>query len=413
MFMVAQHKINKRIILSTLLGAMAAATLPAGAAEWSVEPSVSASTSFSDNVRFLDRATSADLINSNIILSVSPALQFGHETEVRNVKGKVRIAANRFNKDNELNSNDAFIDIAWRERGERSEFSFVSNSTYDSTLATLLQDVGNPTLRKQRQKISINPNYTYNLDANLALSMGYRFEDVGFKDAQKTSLVDYRSNELLPSLRYKLDERTEIELNTKLWQLITLPDNLQIPRSTFKTRLLGGGYNKKIDESSSWSAGAGIYNIGEDTTSIAVNTPGIQTTHSGVTAALKYQRSTEYGNVNTILAREINPSGENTLLLTNRLGVDFSQGLTPYLTGLASVGYYKNKVIGGNIDKNVQYFRLSPSLSWKPAREWQIDGGVVYQRANSATKGFPETKANAKSAFLNFVYLWNKAAISR
>jgi hypothetical protein len=99
------------------------------------------------------------LINSNTIFSLSPALQFGHETEVRNVKGKVRIAANRFSKDNELNSNDAFVDISWSERGERSEFSFVSNNTYDSSLATLLQDVGNPTTRKQRQKISINPTY--------------------------------------------------------------------------------------------------------------------------------------------------------------------------------------------------------------------------------------------------------------
>jgi hypothetical protein len=243
--------------------------------------------------------------------------------------------------------------------------------------------------------------------------MGYRYEDVGFKEAQNTALVDYRSNELLPSLRYKLDERSELELNTKLWQLITIPDNLQISRSIFKSRFINAGYNKKIDESSAWSAGAGVYNIDEDTTASGPTFPGVRTTHNGVTGLLKYQRSSEYGNFSVSVARDINPSGENTLLRTNRIVADFSQGLTPYLTGIVSGGFYKNNSIGSNIEKNIQYLRLSPSLGWKPAREWQLDGGVVYQRSNSTTKGFPDTKADAKSAFLNFVYLWNKAAISR
>jgi hypothetical protein len=390
------------------------AAYSAGAAEWSIEPSITASTNYSDNIRLLDQSRVAQPIKSNLEVSLSPAVVFGHETEVRSVKGRLRVAVNRFNNDKELDSNDAFVDINWREKGERSEFSFVSNNTFDSTLATALLDVGNPTTRKQRQKISVSPTYSYNFDDRLALALGYRFEDVGFRDTQDTTLVDYRSSELLPSLRYKLDEKNEVEVNTKLWQLITIPQSLAISRGTFKTGLLGVVYNKIVDERTGWSAGAGFYSIDENTSANNTLATERKKSFSGATALAKYQWRDEYSNASFILAREINPSGENTLLLTNRIGADYSQGLSPYLTAGVSAGYYKNDVIGGAIEKDSKYFRVSPNLVWKPAREWQIDLGASYQRSNSTINlANNETKAKAKSAYLNFIYYWDKAAISR
>ncbi|MGB9149745.1 MAG: hypothetical protein WCB36_05810 [Burkholderiales bacterium] len=388
--------------------------LPASAAEWSIEPSVTAATNYSDNFRLLDESRLVQPIQSNIEFSVSPALQFGHETEVRNVKGKLRIAANRFNNDKALNSNDAFFDINWVEKGERSEFRLLSNNSFDSTLATLLQDVGNATEdRRQRLRVSVNPTYAYNLDARLALALGYRYEDVGFRDARNTVLVDYRSNELLPSLRYKFDERNELEVNTRLWQLITVPDNLSISRSTFKSGFLSATYNQTIDESSSWSAGVGYYSIDENTTGNTNSTLERKTTYSGPTAIAKYMWRNEYGNASVTAAREINPSGENTLLRTTRVGADLSRGISTYVTAGISSSAFKNDVIGGAIEKSSKYFRVSPSLSWKPARNWNIDGGVVYQRTQTTSNVAANTKADAKSVYLNFIYVWDKTAVSR
>ncbi|MGB8337971.1 MAG: hypothetical protein WCD07_02435 [Burkholderiales bacterium] len=392
--------------------ALAVAYLPAGAAEWSIEPSVTASTNYSDNIRFLS-STNGQLIQPNYVVSVSPGLLFGHETEVRKVTGKLRVAANRFNNDTNLNSNDAFFDINWSEKGERSEFSMASNNALDSTLASLLQDTGNRTDdRKQRLKISVNPTYAYNIENRITLALGYRYEDVGFRDARNTSLVDYRSNELLPALRYKLDERNELQVNTRLWQLITVPADLNQSRSTFKSGLFNVLYNQTIDESQDWSAGVGFYTINENTTGNN-NDPLARTARfSGATAIIKYLWRNEYGNASFTAAREINPSGENTLLRTNRVGADISRGFSTYLTGGISAWYYKNDVISEGIEKNSNYLRVSPNLSWKPAREWQLDGGVVYQRSK-ITNVATETKANAKSAYLNFTYFWDKAAISR
>jgi opacity protein-like surface antigen len=411
--MPIQNPSRKLTASGVLICALTSVSFHAVAAEWSVEPSIAASVNYSDNVRLLSQSTPAQPIRSNVVMSVSPGLLFGHETEVRKVTGKLRIATNRFNNDSDLNSNDAYFDVSWSEKGERSEFSMVSNNTFDSTLTSLLQDVGNRTDRKQRQKISVNPTYAYDIDNRVTLALGYRYEDVGFRDAQNTDLVDYRSNEILPALRYKLDERNELQVNTKLWQLITVPSNLEKSRSTYKSGLLNFLYNQTVNESQAWSAGLGIYSINENTTGNQKSPLELTARFNGATALAKYQRKNEYGATTLTVAREVNPSGENTLLLTNRIGVDFTQGVSDYLIAGVSAGYYKNKIIGGGIEKDSQYFRLAPALTWKPAREWQIDGGISYQRAKSIAGVAPETSATAKSAFMNFVYSWNKIAISR
>lgn len=370
---------------------------------------------YNDNIRFVANSTApnATPVRASAGLSVSPSLLFGLETEVRKATGSVRVASNYYNNDRDLNSNDVYFNFGWKEKGERSEFSLVSNNSFDSTLASLLEDVGNLTERKQRQKISVNPNYSYNIDARSTFALGYRFEDVSFRDAKNTSLIDYRSNELLPSYRYKLDESNELQFNANLWQLITVPDNSNDSRSTFKTGLLNVLYNQALTETNAWSVGAGVYAVDENTPS-SNNTPlARKERFNGVTALAKYQQKYESSGYSVSVARELNPSGQNTLLLTNRLGAEYTQGFSPFLSGGISAGYYKNKTIGSVAEKDTQYFRLTPTLNWKPAREWQLSGGLSYQRVKASTGPAPDTSANAKSAFVNFVYFWNKAAISR
>jgi hypothetical protein len=402
------------------LSAMAIASacccgMSAYGAEWSVEPSVAVSALYNDNIRFAANSTAlnATPVRASSGASIAPSLLFGVETEVRKATGNLRVATNYYNNDRDLNSNDLYFNFGWREKGERSEFSLVSNNSFDSTLASLLQDVGNLTDRKQRQKISVNPTYSYNISDRSTLAMGYRFEDVSFRDAKNTALVDYRSNELLPSLRYKLDEKNDLLFNANLWQLITVPDNSDNSRSTFKTGLLNVLYNQALTETNSWSAGAGVYAVDESTPS-SKNTPlERKVRFNGVTALAKYQQKYESSAYSITVAREINPSGENTLLRTNRIGADYTQGLSPYLSAGISLGYYKNNSLGGAAEKDGQYFRATPTLSWKPAREWQIEGGASYQRAKSSTAPAPEITATAKSAFVNFIYFWNKTALSR
>jgi hypothetical protein len=177
--MLTPFKTKKSLLPGLVGSALLLASNGGIAAEWSVEPSVTVSTSYSDNIKLLAKSTNEQPIQSNIVFALVPSLKFGHQTEVRNVLGTVRVAANRFNKDDSLNSNDAFFDINWTEKGERSEFSFISTNSIESTLGNLLETVGVPTDRKQRQRVSAYPNYTYNYNARGSVGIGYRFEDTG------------------------------------------------------------------------------------------------------------------------------------------------------------------------------------------------------------------------------------------
>jgi hypothetical protein len=134
----------------------------------------------------------------------------------------------------------------------------------------------------------------------------------------------------IPVWRYKLDENDEVEIKSHLWQLVTVPDSTQISRGTYKTLLLGGVYKRPIRENSSWSAGLGGYSIDENVT-VSLATPIARNQNqNGVTANLRYLFNQEDGYFSAQAAREINPSGQNTILLTNRAGISWSKGLTPY-----------------------------------------------------------------------------------
>ncbi len=411
--MTTRKKINRSWATTTLVGTLSCLASSAMATEWSIEPSISASTGFSDNVRLQAPSVNGDPIQSNIILSVAPAVKVGIDTEVRSVSARGRVVTNRFTKDATLNNNDAYLDINWREKGERSEFALISNNAFESTLGTLLENFGVPTERRQRQKVSAFPNYTYNYTDRAAVSLGYRFEDVGYRDAQATSLVDYRSNEIIPGWRYKLDQGDEVEVKATIWRLITIPDSAQVSRGTFKTALLDGLYKRPINERSSWSAGAGLYSVSENVTA-SLLTPIERTgKHTGVTANVRYQLNMETGIVSANVVREVSPSGQNTILLSNRLGVNWSQGLTPYLNASVAAGFYKNKSIAGPPSADSQYFRLAPGINWKPGREWDVDGGLAFQKVTTSSGAASDTSARAKSAFINVTYYWNRTAISR
>lgn len=404
---------NRLSVENVFAATLMCITIPAAAIEWSIEPSMAVSTSFSDNVRLQAQGTSTEPIKSNIILSASPAVKVGIDSEVRSVSGRARVVVNRFTKEETLNNNDAYLDISWREKGERSEFALMSNNAFESTLGTLLENFGIATERRQRQKVSAYPNYTYNYSDRGAVSLGYRFEDVGYRDAQATSLVDFRSNEIIPAWRYKLEQNDEVEIRASAWRLITIPDSAQVSRGTFKTYLLGGVYKRTIDERSSWSAGAGLYSVDENVTA-SLLTPIERTgKHNGATANLRYQLTTERGFFSANAAREIIPSGQNTIFLSNRLSINWSQGLTPYLNAQLSAGLYKNQSVAGPPSADSQYFRLAPGLNWKPAREWDLDTGFAFQKVTTSNSAAQDTSARGKTAFINATYYWNRTAISR
>ncbi len=405
---------TKRLVLI----AAACASLASHAAEWSVEPSVALSTSYDDNIRFF--AENNPAIRSNFGVTVSPGVLFGLETEVRKVSGKVRVASRRYNKDTDLNANDVLFDFDWKEKGERSEFGLTSNNSLDSTLATLLEQTGLPLERKQRQRISAFPSYTYNLDERTALSIGYRFEDVGFKDAQKTALLDYRNNEIIPAWRYRTAQNDEIELNARLGSLKTLPNSLVVPRTKFKNSAINGLYSHPVDETLSWSVGLGVFNVDADASESqpipppALPTPARTTKQSGVQGGFKVLQRYLSGNIGFNAGREINAAGVNALVDTRRAVVEWNQNLTELSRFALTTAYYDNTTIGGAEADKIRYFRIEPRLTWVPSREWSLDGGLSYRNARQpVNNGGDDRKLTSKGAFINFIYTWNKTAISR
>ena len=126
-----------RIIYSTclLLVLLVGLSLPVFAAEWSVEPRISARSGYNDNVRL----TTADH-DSVWEADVTPAVKFGVSTENQGLFGNADVSIRRFyggsgaNSSSLLDREDYHFKVNSYQRTERNNFGANIEITRDSTL---------------------------------------------------------------------------------------------------------------------------------------------------------------------------------------------------------------------------------------------------------------------------------------
>ena len=153
-----------RIIYSPclLLALLVGLSLPVFAAEWSVEPRISARSGYNDNVRL----TTADH-DSVWEADVTPAVKFGVSTENQGLFGNASASIRRFyggsgaNSSSRLNREDYHFKVNSYQRTERNDFGANLNITQDSTLHTELDQTGQVISdRATRLSTLLGPSWT-------------------------------------------------------------------------------------------------------------------------------------------------------------------------------------------------------------------------------------------------------------
>lgn len=384
-----------RPALATALGCLGALAT-AHAAEYSLEPSVTAHIEHNDNIR-MTTAPHESVSGA----SLHPSLKLKYATEITELSGIGSVNFRRYSRESELNATDVFLNGLGRRQFATGSLGLAADYTRDSTLGTELQETGLVLTRKQRNRVNLRPDWTWQMTERSALSLGYQYTDVSYQDGRAAGLLDYRNHAVFSSLQHDLSARDRVTGTLMYQQYRPSPSTQQAD-----TTSLQAGYTHLFSETLRGTAGVGVARI----ESQGLPTGDRTTTRS--LGNLSVGKQFETGMMSARLSREVAPSGSGGLAQTDRAGLEWTgklqETLSLRLAGAAYRTRFVDVTVPGSNDST--YYQLEPRLTWNATREWALETGYNYARQKHELN---PTAATGNTVYVNAIYNWPKQAISR
>ena len=408
--------------------------LPAGAAEWLIEPKISLRGGYNDNIR-LDPG-SEDAVWEK---AIEPSVRFGVAKEDRGLFGKAYASVRRFsggsgrNSSSVLDREDYHFDTDAYYGTERNRFSGLINYTQDSTLDSELDQTGQAlSSRATRERFTLGPRWIHTLNETTQLDTSYSFTTVSYADKEDFQrLIEYDYHQLSAALVRQLTPRIQGTLSTAYssYQPDTGFDsdttNIQVGISRSFSETLSTSWLAGYRETTSDTLIATGFCIGANP---GANFPGckggspVQTgttkdddTSSGSVFSASITKLLEKGELSANLSRSSNPSSDGELLDTTRLILAGDYKFSEKLRSSLSIEYSNAETISRvtNITRKTDedIFRVRPKLFWKWSQQWQL--AAEYEYTEREDKDRFSGTATRNAFYLTLSYQQPKISISR
>ena len=412
---------------STLLAAFMALTIgvrmaavagDACAAEWSIEPSVSARGEYDDNIR-LTAAPHPTVWG----LIVSPAVNFNAETENAKLTGGLAVNVNRYFGEEGLDTTDHYLTLQGSYRRERDLVGATVQSIGDSTLVSELLETGVVEARRQRRRLTANPTWTHALDETTALTAAFAFSNVDYRDTRGTNLIDYTDQTATLGMNRRIGERGLATVTAYYDRYQTRPDDY-----TAGTYGVQGQYDYDFSETFRGTLGAGVRRTRSSVSSQALVCQGPilfgfcfgtievavfvrDESITGYTALAAVDRRWQADRLVANLSRQVNPTGIGALVQTDRAGATWTHQWSPTVTSTLEAAAYRSRYLGSHVAaSDSDFYRLKSSVTWRLSEWWSVMGGYSFSRVTYQSN---PAKAMGNLAYVTVAYTWPKLSVSR
>ena len=394
------------------------------AAEWSIEPSVSAYEEYNDNIHFTAAAHPKVWQHS-----LTPSLKFSNKTEVSEVSGQVQVGINRYTGEQGLNQDDKLLLLFASRMAEQNTWSL--NTSYRSDTTSERATTGLVQARTQRSALSFNPSWTHTLTERASLNLDYQYQDVKY---DKSTSTDYTYQQAGGSVQYLLSERDTLNVSANY----STVDYAQTVTSTVpffgigtdtvssksNARLVQASLSHLFSQTLSGAFTLGRRNTETTVThtcnglllpagplcigSLPIITFTNETRSNTYSLNANLDKQFETGKVSGLISRDVSPSGSG-LVQTDRYGIALKKSLTENLTGFLDSSLYRTTYVS-LASPGSRYFTFEPRLSWRVSEWWVLGGGIRYARVKSDDSS---PAVSAKAVYLNLTYNWPKISVSR
>ncbi|MGB5260824.1 MAG: outer membrane beta-barrel protein [Gammaproteobacteria bacterium] len=394
---------KNRLLVSTIA---LMAPLSLQAAEWSMEPKISLRTGYNDNIRLTSFPH-----DSVWEAALTPSVKFAVAKELSGLSGDARVSVRRFTGGSGNESSDTLDredyhlgTDAWYNT-QRDSLRANLDFTRDSTLDSELDETGNVVELATRERFTLGPSWTRVLTELTRLELTYQYSNVDFSDDPgPQNLVNYDFHVASASLLRQFTPRIQGTLAAGY--------SSYRPESNFDsdTLSLQVGLSNNFSETLVGSFLVGL----RQTTSDSSQPIGTEDDTNSPVYSASLTRTLENGSFGASLSRSTTPGGDGELLDSTRLVLTGEYKLTETVRTSLRAQYAENETIVNRIgiqpSKNTEdFFRVTPKIHWRWAREWSLTGEYQYARDDNVNN----QKATRNAVYLTLSYLPPKRSISR
>jgi len=391
----------------------------AGAADWSIVPSITQRSEFNSNLNM----TSTNVL-SDYIFSLSPAADFNYTTEISQLQGHLGLMGQHYISHGNLDHIDQNYQINGRyQAAPKVNLSLNTSYINDSTLMQELLSSGLVIGRSPRQSFYAGPGITYNVTERLLATASYSFNRVLYQAAQFT---DYTSHQAGLNFTYLLkNEKTSLISNN------TVSETLYPGGNYYKSIGIYGGVAHKFSER--WDvnlmSGANInfYSFNTQVVNASPFTQEINPSQfpqvvnaspffiqvqtkridsSGVSPYLNLSTSYRWTNLTVTGGGSMSqqPSAYGAVYQVNRLYAAISYNITEKLSAGLSGNYSLSNQSSQDISSEYNYYNINSSVSYRITERLSVSPG--YSFANSASLTGAGSSAHNHIAWIQFSYTY-------
>lgn len=372
----------------------------AGAAEWSMEPSLSVKGEYNSNLLLFN--------GNNEVWGhwVSPALKFKGTTEALEVEGNVKSDVVQYYGTQDRSFTNLYFPLRTAYHADRHTIGFEGGLTRDNTLMGELRQTGFVLGFTQRSLWTAMPSWTIGMTERLSWQTSYQLMDVQYQDGVRFGLVDYQVHGGTTGMTYSLGPLDQVQL-TGEYTLARMPFIHQ--HSTYYGGQ--GGWTHDFGHEVTGSLSGGIRFV-----STTQEIPGGALTDHATVGVYRASLTKRFEQATMKIegSREINPSGFGLLLRTDRVGGSLSYNVSETLTmSFAGNLYFVGGIATHASSRSVpesRFLSVSPSLSWKMSPWWTVD--VAYTYAERAVGSLNQWNMS-NATFVMLTYGGQKWSVSR
>lgn len=366
-------------------------------AEWIFQPSIDLASTYDDNVEL---TTGSPTSASGYI--VAPRFSLKRNTETSKMDLDAYAAVTDYQQADVEDRTETVASLRSKNQtSERATFGLDGELRRDTLFAYLNQgrgvgdlrdvDVGLSTsARIRRTYLAANPYFDWLLTERSSVRLGYRLTDASFSNAGGTGLIDYKEHIISGSYNHQLTEQNSASLTANAMRY--RPDNSTNEADTIQ---LLAGISRAFSESTRGSFAIG----GSDTTQTEA---GVEGSSSGVVLRAELVQKSEISQLDTVLSRDVAPSGIGRSLRTDQFRIRWLRKTSPTVDFILDGQAIRTHVLEGSdptIDR--RYLEIAPHFQWHWIEHWAISGGYRYRRQKYDAD---TNSADSNAVFLGVTY---------
>ena len=391
----------------------------AGAADWSIIPTITQRSEFNSNLNL-----SPTNVLSDYLFSLQPMADFNYTTEISQLQGHLGLLGQHYITHDNLDHIDQNYQINGRYQAT-PKVNLSLNTYYinDTTLLQELQTSGLVIGRTPRQSIYAAPGVTYNVTERLLATAFYNINRVLYQAPQ---FIDYTSHQAGLNFTYLLkNEKTSLISNnvvnetlypggnyyksigiyggvahkfSERWD-VNLMSGANINFYSFNTQVVNASPFPQVVDTSQFPQ---VVNVSPFF--IQVQTKRIDSSGVSPYVSLSTQYRWTKLTASARFSMSQQPSAYGAVYQVNQVSGSLNYNFTERLSGFLGLWYSLSNQSSQTINSEWNYYSLSSSLSYRITEKFSVSPGYTF--SNSASLTSTGSSAHNHMAFIQFSYTY-------